>query len=181
MSHFLRCRRAAVDRERAASGRLLSTMSGKVTARRRWRIQQRVPFVGTWLAESIRVLRADCDLTRDEQQFLADVLRGRYGQTDVIARFVSMHARCRTERGRFAIVDFLTIELDRRRGQYSLPLSTAVLASDRTLHSWSEGVRQVTMLPNPSPTIIRSAIEAAHAHVRAVIDLARSLSARLAS
>ena len=140
------------------------------------------PARSAGLADVVRIIRDDCPmLTAHDQQFLSDLLRDRYRFSLAVARLCDLSARCTTNRGRYALANWITQQIDGRCAQPVLPLDVALLAQDRAQHESDIAERTVTLMRDPSRTVLELAIEKATANARALSDWARSLARKLAT
>jgi hypothetical protein len=155
-------------------------MSNRTVPTRARAVSHHVMYSGGF-DDVIRVIRDDLRPPSGsaDDYFLRDLLRRTTDWRLALARLADMSARCPTNRGRYALANWITQLIDGRCAQSALPLSAAMLAEDRSQHEGDDAIRAVTLVREPSVTVLRVATERVHAHIRSLGDLARALARRM--
>jgi hypothetical protein len=131
----------------------------------------------------IRIIRAELQPKSGsaDDYFLRDLLRRTTDWRLALVRLADMCARCPTNRGRYALSNWVTQLVDGRCAQPVLALDAAMLAQDRAQHESDDAERAATITRTLSTTGLQRLIDAATTHAQALLDMARSAARKLAT
>ena len=83
-------------------------------------IHERAPFGGRLVENIVRRIRADdARLPLADQQFLKDILRGRYSLLSALPRLLDLCARCQSDEAALALVEEVSAHVAEARSRHA--------------------------------------------------------------